>query len=301
MIAGLRNVVLAIAIALGSVPAGATDTPSPVTVSDTNDLGTAIADAEAAGKAGPGARVLLVFDIDNTLLTMPQFLGSDQWFNYHAAQIAAKTDPYFTSFNDLIGVQSALFGLGSMQPTQPDAGALVGRAQASGADVFLLSARGPDLFDVTERELGRNGIAVRPLGTCSLLLCSADGAYGDADIRKAVTASGVAPAAGPYRGIVIRSGLLLGAGQNKGTMLRVLLAAIGAQRYSKIVFVDDTQANIDAVAASGIPIPLALYHYTRITPGAPSDQVKTSDQQLQSLLRDLCPALRSALCPATNP
>lgn len=263
---------------------------------DTNDLSVAVAEAKSDKASTPNERVLLVFDIDNTLLTMPQFMGSDQWFNYHAGLISAGKDPGFSKFEELIAAQTALFSLASMKPTQDDAGFLIDQANSDGVDVFLLSARGPELYSATKRELNSNRIAFTAPQACSFVICSLSGIYGDADIRRAIGASGGRPALSPYRGIVIRDGMMLVSGQDKGTMLRVLLTAIPTGTYSKIIFVDDTQKNIDSVAASGIPVPLSLYHYNRVPTAVTASEVEEGKRQWTKFRETVCAIMSAPFC-----
>lgn len=287
---------LGLCVALGSASPGSAQSASPIARYEAIDLSTAVADAEASKDAAAGHRVLIVFDIDNTLMTMPQFLGSDQWFNYHAGLVSTAKDPDFASFGDLIAAQTALFSLATMKPTQDDTGQLIEKASAAGVDVFLLSARGPELFNATKRELDRNGITFRAPQTCSFIICNLGGAYGDVEIRRAVTSFGGTAAPNPYRGIIIRDGIMMVAGQDKGTMLRVLLAAIPSGPYDKIVFVDDTQKNIDSVAASGLPVPLSLYHYTRVPTAISGKDIHESDRQWRVFKGSICSLLVASIC-----
>ena len=270
----------------------------PIDRHEAEDLGAAV--SEAIADRGPtiGNRVLLIFDIDNTLLTMPQFLGSDQWFNYHAGLISSGKDASFRTFNDLIAAQTALFSLGTMKPTQEDAGSLIGRAKSNGVDVYLLSARGPELYNVTRRELNRNGIVFQAEPACSYVICSLSGAYSDADIRRAITSFGGKVSSSPYREIVIRDGVMMVAGQDKGNMLRVLLAALAASRYDKIIFVDDTQKNIDSVTSSDIPVALSVYHYTRIPTAVSDQQIAQGDRQWNRIRTTICSVVAVTFCEA---
>lgn len=287
--------VLATTCVTASAEAPATTTPS-VIIHDTDDLNVAVAEALASRSEGANHRVLLIFDIDNTLLTMPQFLGSDQWFNYHAGQITAGKDPDFAAFSDLIAVQTTLFSLGSMHPTQSDVGSLIEKANNAGIDIYLLSARGPELYSVTKRELGRNSIAFQAPVACSFVICSLGGSYGDSEIRHAIMAAGGTAQTPSYREIVMRDGVMMVAGQDKGTMLRVLLAALLPKTYDQIIFVDDTQKNIDAVAAAQVSMPISLYHYTRIQTTPARNDLDTSERQWKALRRTICISLTTSIC-----
>src|SRR3546814_7711249 len=95
-----------------------------------------------------------------------------------------------------------------------------------------------DLYDATRRELDRNAIRFDAPYACAFFLCTGNGVYGDREIRAALAAIGENPPASPYRNILIRDGVMLVAGQDKGVMLKLLLAAIGGRGYAGVVVAD---------------------------------------------------------------
>src|SRR3989338_4347203 len=65
--------------------------------------------------------VLIVFDIDNTLLTMEKELGSEEWFDWQEKILAdpsQKANKVGENFQDLLSVTGLIFEEGSMKPTQ---------------------------------------------------------------------------------------------------------------------------------------------------------------------------------------
>jgi hypothetical protein len=63
------------------------------------------------------------------------------------------------------------------------------------------------------------------------------------------------------------------------------------------VVADDGQKNIDALAASGNPVPITLYHYRRIDPSVTEAEERAARARFTALAAALCGALQSALCP----
>jgi hypothetical protein len=299
---GWRLASLLAALWIGVVPSLAREEDrafaASVVIRETDDLADAFEAAEDARAATPQGRILLVLDIDNTLLTMPQYLGGDRWFNHHAAMVAAGSDPDFRDMGELMAAQTMLFGIGSMQATEPAIPALLAEAARRKIDLFLLSARGPDLYDVTRRELDRSGLRIEAPYACSFFLCTEDGLYRDDEIRAALVAIGEVPSGTPYRDILIRDGVMLVAGQDKGVMLKLLMGAIGGRRYAHVVVADDGQKNIDALAASGNPVPITLFHYRRIDPSVTEAEDQVARARFEALAATLCAALQSALCRA---
>ncbi len=112
-----------------------------------------------ATQFGP-QNVLLVVDIDNTLLAMDEPLGSEQWFDWQVYLL--KNEPHSpqlvaNSFQGILDVQGRLYNLGSMHPPQPDLPSIVAALQDRGVPAIVLTSRGDDFRPATERELTRNG------------------------------------------------------------------------------------------------------------------------------------------------
>src|SRR5262245_20901150 len=79
--------------------------------------------------------VLLVLDIDNTVMSMDSDLGSDHWYEWQdyllnheqtSPHLVAKTKP------ELLKVQGILYEHGTMHPTQSDEPELIGKLQKLG-------------------------------------------------------------------------------------------------------------------------------------------------------------------------
>lgn len=174
-------------------------------------------------------QVLVVFDIDNTLLAMEQGLGSDQWY-YWQRELAASEPCSPALVQDLLEAQGALYHASAMRLTQPDAATQVKRLQDAGLPVIALTSRGPEYQLQTFRELRRNDISFWPSA-----LPPARG-YPDRFIP-----------AGGSRYALYQDGVFLTAGQHKGVMLKALLDKTGAGLPTVIVFADDKAHNLQAI------------------------------------------------------
>lgn len=192
-------------------------------------------------------QVLVVFDIDNTLLAMEQGLGSDQWYEWQKE--LQEEDPCSEMLvSDRLAVQGALYFASAMRPTQPDASAQVQRLQDAGLTVIAITSRGPEFRLQTFRELRRNGISFWP--------------------------SAVPPRRGfpdPFipdggsRPALYEDGVFLTAGQHKGKMLKALLSKTGAGHPTVIVMADDKERNLMAVLESflGSGTSVLAWRYSR--------------------------------------
>lgn len=250
-----------------------------------------------------GRQVLVVFDIDNTLLTMPQDLGSDTWFNWQKSLIATDTPDGNAAFEDLILNNTALLQIGQLKPTQSDTASLINKLQARHIPIYALSARGTDLRGATEAALKANGIDLSSAPECGLPLCSRRGNLGEAQVRAAARNARIPLPTVGFKPFTISDGVVMSAGQNKGLLLALLLKSLPGKAYTDVWFVDDTFHNITDVqnAAPLMTVRVHLYSYERFWPDSvafmkdKARQTKT-DVDFSRIRETLCTAMQAALC-----
>jgi Protein of unknown function (DUF2608) len=239
-------------------------------VRETNDFrDVAAAVEEFADEFGP-ARVLVVFDIDNTLLAMNHALGSDQWFEWQ--KYLLDEEPYSKflvaeDFAGLLDAQGVLYNLGKMRPPQKDLPAIIGRMQGLGVNTLVLTSRGPEFRAATERELGNNGfdfarteLRVRDLPGGDYLPFDLDDLEADGlSERDAVAFKLQEP-----RRVSYANGVFMTAGQPKGAMIITMLQYADAD-IRAVVYVDDNIRHVAYVfaAAAGRGKDVIAFHYTR--------------------------------------
>ena len=219
--------------------------------------------------------VLVVLDIDNTVLTMTQNLGSDQWFNWqYYSCVKAEKKPNFcaaTNMGELLDLQAKLFAISPMVPTEKITPKVVRSIQDMGVKTMLLTSRGPNNRDATERELKRNGYdltlnTIGPKGgypsvfiPYELNNLKASGLTADdAKVSKLSKA----------RKISFMNGVMMTSGLNKGIMLKTILAKTGSE-FKAIIFADDHKRHTDRVEAIFTPnknIEITTYRYGAIDP-----------------------------------
>lgn len=164
--------------------------------------------------------VLIVFDIDNTLLKARQPLGSDQWFEWEADAIKqASSSANFKTFEQLLKVQADLFQLSSMSLTENFIPQMVQSLKKNGHSIILLTSRSPDLRSVTERELEKNNLW-----------------FSDSSIMGGVPHSFIES---PFKNKVsFMNGIFMTSGHHKGEALAYLLTKARKQ-FKAIIFADD--------------------------------------------------------------
>ncbi len=191
--------------------------------------------------------VLVVFDIDNTLLAMEQGLGSDQW--YYWQKDLGQQDPCSPQLvADRFQVQGAVYYASAMRATQPDAGKQVGRIQDKGIQAIAVTSRGSDYRLQTFRELRRQDISFWPTAI------PPQRGWPEPFVPE-----------GGSRPALYEDGVFLTAGQHKGDMLKALLDKSGVEHPSIIVMVDDKAENLEAVMETftGTGTWVHAWRYTR--------------------------------------
>jgi hypothetical protein len=192
--------------------------------------------------------VLVVLDIDNTLLTTDVDLGGDIWYQWQRGKLAVKPandDKVSCLFADNIGL---LYELGTMHLTEEDLPRVIKNWQTGGNTVFALTSRAPQYRAATERELGRAGIEFE--------------------------SSALAPAGEEspvYREMLEReysymTGIMMTTGMNKGDMLNLILEKTD-RHFEAIVFVDDSSKNVMDVFnkfQDRKDINTNIYHYVKV-------------------------------------
>jgi hypothetical protein len=200
---------------------------------------------------GPGG-VLLVFDLDNTLLAMDSQLGTPQWFDWQDSLVNADSDSPMLAcgdFRELLELQGLIFTLGNMHATEEDLPARVARWTEDGHTCLVLSSREPTFNDATLRELSSAGFdfsSSQPDAEPSfrgVLL-----PYSPEDISLSGLTAGEAASFGlaAPREVRYEAGVLSVAGQHKGAMLLILLAHC-PRLFPAVVFVDDEAENVQRV------------------------------------------------------
>jgi len=195
-------------------------------------------------------QVMVVYDLDNTLLAMEQDLGSDQWYDWQKS-IAAKHPCDERLVSGLLAVQGGLYYASAMRLTQADAPAQVRALQDAGMKVFVLSSRGADFRLQTFRELRRAGLRFYPSAIGPL------GGYAEAFVPP-----------GGKRPALYEDGVFLTAGQHKGAMLQALLEITGTPAPALIFMVDDKAYNLQYVLDSFVNTTTSVqaYRYNREDP-----------------------------------
>lgn len=244
----------------------------------------------AARRVGP-ERVIVVFDIDSTLLFDP--LGGPD--------LGDLKDSEPERFRP---VERTLMYLKSLATTESDLVEDLAELERAGIVTYALTARGEDMRDMTERELARNGLTFPRAPECGPPLCVTRGTIppeqvytaarqvlGEAELQRLDFTRG--------RPIGVSGGVMNAAGLHKGVMLRVLLASLGSE-FDTVIFVDDARKNVDHVqqAAAAMEQEVLVYHYLMERPEPPVPQ-EVRDQRWQEAVEAICLALSPVWCPSS--
>ena len=268
--------------------------------------------------------VLLVFDIDNTLLTMPHNLGSDQWFEWqdHLLGIDPESPQLMVNdFGELLNAQALLWQLIAMKPTESTLPGLIKQFQLQGFTTLLLTSRGPENHDQTLKSLHDNNyrfelsaLPGKPELNKVYLPYNRDRISDIGISKQHAIATGLgfanneqctkakygfkAPCFKKPRDAMYANGIFLTSGQHKGIMLQSLLhqtGFTGPNRFQAIVYVDDKKRHVERIYKTfcNTPTELSIFHYThelpRVTEFTNSDkkEVLSKWNEIKRLLNSL--------------
>jgi FMN phosphatase YigB (HAD superfamily) len=213
-------------------------------------------------------KTLVVFDIDDTLLTSESFFGSDYWYEWQSG--LKKGDPgYVPCKFDILALN---FEMGTQRAVEPEAVEIV---KAITADKLYLTARNPASRGATLRELGRAGY---PLPRA--ISASADG----------VMFTWKDPITAREAVVSYHAGVYMVSGLGKGEALIELLRRAG-KSYENVILVDDGEKNIlsmkDALKKRGISY--YGFHYLRVGKSLPPyrEMIDASNQTWEALRNHL--------------
>lgn len=235
-------------------------------VEEIEDLSIAVQKAASL----PIDSTLVVFDIDDTLLTASEFFGSDKWYDWQRGR-ALDTAGETLSISDqakamcLFDTLGMAFEMATNVPTQPN---MLNIVKSVKNDILVLTARSDSYRSATMRELKRNG-----LDFSQYSFLPDDLAYHYDFTFEGRTAQ-----------VSYVDGVFMVKGMNKGVMLLDLLEKTDRE-YDNIVFVDDKTHNIDnmgeALADAGINY--YGFHYTKINKRVTSEEVAEAQHTLVDL------------------
>ncbi|MCW5588374.1 MAG: DUF2608 domain-containing protein [Legionellales bacterium] len=216
----------------------------------------------------PAANTLVAFDDDDTLLTTPQYLGGVAWFNWQSALLTSQPQSsqlVAQNFNDLLNVQTLLFTLSKMVPT--DRGTDIAKSLATLAQQYpqlhliVETSRGPNMQDVSEAQFMDNQF----VDNQHHLLFQTTGLV-DTN-NQADIASEFPLCDQTTRSMSYHKGVFYTSGLDKGQALQCLFSKLNIVTPNVIIFVDDQQQNVDNVYNEYVNNPAVTaitVHYTKL-------------------------------------
>lgn len=203
--------------------------------------------------------VLIILDIDNTLIEPTQGLGSDQWAWSRVKALSAKGVPEPEAFAQTMEEWREIHartGVRSLESMTPE---IIQDLQAKGYPMMALTTRAPEDAAITSRELHEVGI---DLARTSVLDHSLELSLK----RKAQFKEGI---------------LFISLDNKKGVALKEFLNKIG-YHPKKLIFVDDKLSHIKDVEAACDSLDI---NYVGIRYAAADEHVKAFDPQIAELQR----------------
>lgn len=178
---------------------------------------------------------LMVFDLDDTLITMTQPLGSVGWWDWqHELQIqGGNSDKLFTKdYQQLVRIQNILFQLVKMEVTDEYVMPFLKDAAKQGSTVMGLTARGKEHLSATLMQLKDNQFIID-----KKFLFSEHGLKLN---NNQTSIAGNFDCPQFSREVIYQQGIMFLDGEDKGEALLCILANT-KQDIRTIIFVDDAK------------------------------------------------------------
>ncbi len=189
-------------------------------ISDRYDL--VLEKIEKIQKDFPGEEIVVVSDLDNTILKPLHLLGSDQFYEWQAELL--KTHPKeadFKDFSEFTDFHSKAMQLTKMALTDEKIPEILDELKKRKVSMIVLSSRGPIYRSLTERDLGAEGISFKEL-TFLKNLEEPSTIINDREVN-------------------FMNGICLSSGLNKGVAIGYLLGKAQDRKIKHLVFIDDIE------------------------------------------------------------
>lgn len=196
--------------------------------------------------------VLIVFDLDNTLIKFAFDFGSEHWFMWQKELITngAKDLPAVTnSVENLLTVQSWIYQQFPMEAVDYLQVPWIREMQMSGAAIIALTSRSFSTLEPTLREIERNNIYFSKssqlgLSNNRLIYFPYDHLHPE---QSGLSSQDISDfKLGPANYVTFDQGVYLTQGQNKGIMLKTLLYKM-QRKFKAIIFIDDRLTHIETM------------------------------------------------------
>lgn len=248
-----------------------TTTTAQGEILETHSMATYYLDALQLSEQYGKQNTLIVFDIDNTLLTFKDHFGSVQWMKWQKGLFNTRSPHKLANnFQELLYLQMIIYEIRPLVPVDGSAAGYFNTLVHRGHQVLIHTSRGPLKRNTTEKELLRNSILPQT------------GPYLEVQ--------------GPSSMATIQNSLFMTEGQDKGVMLKKLLQHTQV-KPKVILFLDDDMKNIHNLetAFRGTQIKTRFYHYTKMQPQVEkfnNSTKSTSIKKGQALMHSLNTILR---------
>jgi len=196
------------------------------------------------------SEILIVLDIDNTILTSQTDLGGDIWYQWQTDALDIKPTADQKIGDQIFDVVGILYELGTMELTDPVVKNHIDSWQEKGIATFALTSRAHNARGATERELDKRDIrfnktALGKLSGDTIILFKQGKKY-----------------------VSYINGIMMTTGIDKGVMLDTLMYMTKTKEsFKHIIFVDDTRKNVINVKnrfEDKHSIHVKIFYYTKI-------------------------------------
>lgn len=177
--------------------------------------------------------ILMVFDIDDTLLTSTNDLGSVSWFEWQRRLLEDNKNKvgFVKDFDDLLYLQTKLFYLVEQKPIENNILDFIRTWSTNGININIETARSPDMYAITRKQFDLVGF--------SLSTNLNDKAFKNYATFSLCKDESINP-----KNMLYRDGVYFVGGQDKGLSFTCLMQNSNI-KFKHILFIDDQEYNIN--------------------------------------------------------
>lgn len=175
-------------------------------------------------------KTMVLFDIDNTILTADQSLGSDQWFDYYVKTKVEQGNDKLAAVHATLDKWMYIHQYTKVKPIENNTVEVINYAQAKTPYVYVLTARSGSTYTMSSNELSSLGLSFDKMNHVDFKIPQLQLHETDEAVYK--------------------NGLILAGLTGKGRTLKEFIkkSGIDIKNLSKVIFIDDKKHNVDDVA-----------------------------------------------------
>lgn len=192
-------------------------------------------------------KTLFAIDIDNTILKMKQYIGSDPWFQWQVNLLSNDPNNKYCiskNFDDLLDKLMLIYNKSSMKQCELNQHIIVNDLIKKGYNIMYVTSRSPELEKVTLRDMIKNDYLLTDVFNKKETKYSFP--FSDSKIKSLFTTNEINKyKLNNYKNISMSNGIFYTAGQHKGALTKLVIDYCDLD-IDHIIAIDDYDKHINS-------------------------------------------------------